>query len=52
MGQDDQYYVLEDATVRASPDGWARLACELYYKWNADRGIAEVNNGGDLVKEW
>ena len=50
MGQDDQYYVLEDATVRASPDGWARLACELYYKWNADRIIAEVNNGGDLVE--
>ena len=49
-GQDDQYYVLEDATMKASPDGWARKAIELYHKYNADRVIAEVNNGGDLVE--
>jgi len=49
-GQDDEFYVLEDATIKASPDGWARLAIELYHKYNADRIIAEVNNGGDLVE--
>lgn len=42
-------YVLEDRTCKASPDGWARLAIDLFYKHKADRIVAEVNNGGDLV---
>ena len=49
-GENGEFYVLEDATIKASPDGWARLAVELYHKHNADRIIAEVNNGGDLVE--
>lgn len=49
-GENDEFYVLEDATMKASPDGWARKAVELYHKYNADRIIAEVNNGGDLVE--
>jgi predicted phage terminase large subunit-like protein len=49
-GENNKFYVLEDATMKASPDGWARKAVELYHKYNADRIIAEVNNGGDLVE--
>lgn len=48
---DGQYYVLEDATMKASPQVWASKAVALYHKWQADKIIAEVNNGGDLVVE-
>lgn len=50
LGEDNQYYVLEDASLKSSPDGWARRAVELFHKYEADRIIAEVNNGGDLVE--
>lgn len=44
-------YVLEDATMTAaSPDQWAKKAVEMYYKWEADRIVAEVNQGGDMVE--
>lgn len=42
-------YVLEDASGRYSPNEWADIALALYDKWGADRIIAEVNNGGDMV---
>lgn len=43
-------YVLEDASLaRASPNRWAGAAIALYHRWGADRLIAEVNQGGDMV---
>ena len=42
-------YVLEDRSGRFSPIEWAREAIMLYRKYDADRIVAEVNNGGDLV---
>lgn len=50
LGEDDEGYVLEDATKRMSPKEWAVSAVNLYHKWSADRIIAEVNNGGALVE--
>jgi phage terminase large subunit-like protein len=42
--------VICDASVRsASPISWAAHAVDLYYRHRADRLIAEVNQGGDLV---
>lgn len=44
-------HVLDDASLRgASPEGWARKVAETAAKWNADRVIAEANNGGDMVE--
>lgn len=44
-------YVLEDATVSAaSPQGWASAALEAMTRHGADRLVAEVNQGGDLVE--
>ncbi len=43
-------YVLEDASMKGSPAAWAKQACRLMLKWDADRIVAEVNNGGDLVE--
>lgn len=43
--------VLEDASVRgASPEGWARAALAAMDRHKADRLVAEVNQGGDLVE--
>lgn len=50
MTSDGQYYVLEDLTLRASPDAWARVAVNAYHKWNADRIVGETNNGGDMIE--
>jgi len=49
-GVDGHGYVLADGSCRMSPDGWGRRAVELYRAHKADRMIAEVNNGGDLVE--
>ena len=45
-------YVLEDASLRASsPTAWARAALDAMARHGADRIVAEVNQGGDLVAE-
>jgi phage terminase large subunit-like protein len=43
-------YILEDASCRATPGDWAAIVIKLWRKWGADRIVAEVNNGGDLVE--
>lgn len=49
--QDWRAYVLEDASVQgASPDGWARAAIAAMERHGAERLVAEVNQGGDLVQ--
>lgn len=49
--QDWRAYVLEDASLGASgPTQWARAAIAMMEKWGADRLVAEVNQGGDLVE--
>jgi phage terminase large subunit-like protein len=43
--------VLEDRTLKpAMPLGWARRAVAAFHSHQADAIIAEVNQGGDLVK--
>lgn len=49
-GTDGRGYVLEDATCKKSPEGWAAVATDAYHRHEADRIVAEVNNGGDLVE--
>ncbi len=51
LGEDGRFYVRQDASMRGSPDEWARKAVGLYHTFEADRIIAEVNNGGDLVEK-
>ncbi|EPX81935.1 Gene Transfer Agent terminase protein [Salipiger mucosus DSM 16094] len=44
-------WVLEDATVQGvSPTGWAEAAVAAYGRWQADRIVAEVNQGGAMVE--
>jgi len=41
--------ILDDLSCRETPLGWARVAIAAYRARRADRIVAEVNNGGDLV---
>lgn len=43
-------YVLEDASLRGSPQDWARAAVRMYRKWSADKIVAEKNQGGEMVE--
>lgn len=43
-------YVIADQTCHESPDAWAQRAVNNLKSYSADRIIAEVNNGGDLVE--
>jgi len=47
---DGKCYILEDASCRATPAQWAKKAVSMYRKYQADRIIGEVNNGGDLIE--
>jgi phage terminase large subunit-like protein len=42
-------YVLEDASLKGSPEEWARKAVHMYRKWSADKIVAEKNQGGEMV---
>jgi len=43
--------VLEDASVQgAKPLTWARAAIEARDRWQAERVVAEVNQGGEMVE--
>ncbi|MFA7185999.1 MAG: phage terminase large subunit [Victivallales bacterium] len=47
--RDDNYFVLNDASLRGTPLEWAQAVVAEYKKHQADRVVAEVNNGGDLI---
>lgn len=43
-------YILEDASLKGSPQQWAEAAITAYTRWQADLIIAEANQGGDMVE--
>lgn len=43
-------YVLQDLSGKFTPNQWANRAIGAYYHFKADRLVAEVNQGGDMVK--
>lgn len=50
LGQDGHGYVLADGSARMAPHEWAREAIRLYREHRADRIVAEINNGGEMVE--
>lgn len=50
LGVDQRVYVFADYTMRATPAEWTRKVGWAWGAWQADRVVAEVNNGGDLVE--
>lgn len=50
LGEDGVARVLADASVaKASPERWARAVANAARVWQADRVIAEANQGGEMV---
>ncbi|RZF60758.1 ATP-binding protein [Sphingomonas populi] len=51
LGEDGHAYVIEDASVVGeSPEGWARAVVGCAGRHAADRVVAEVNQGGQMVR--
>jgi len=46
----DHAYIMEDASGVMSPNEWGLKAVALYHKYKADRIVAEVNQGWDMVE--
>ena len=42
-------WVLEDASIKGSPQLWAQQVVDMHYKWGAPI-VAETNQGGAMVK--
>ena len=53
VGKDfnDRAFVLEDASMRAAPNIWARKVADLYKRYRAKKIVIETNAGGDLLDE-
>jgi predicted phage terminase large subunit-like protein len=49
-GANGHGYVLADCSGRYSPTEWAKSAIAAYRSHQADRIVAEVNNGGEMVE--
>lgn len=45
------YYLLDDRSLRGTPDEWAQAVYDAYTYWKADLIVGERNNGGDLVEK-
>lgn len=52
VGKDEfgHAYVIEDCSVKGTPDEWGRAAVDAMKRHQADRIVAEVNQGGDMVR--
>lgn len=50
IGVDGKGYVLDDKTIRGTPDEWGRAAVSAYHTYQCDRIVAEANQGGDMVR--
>lgn len=50
LGENGHAYIIEDCSaLRPSPDTWSNLAIQKYHFYAANRIVAEVNQGYDLV---
>lgn len=50
LGRDGHGYVLDDLSGQYQPLAWARIAIGAYHRYRADRILAEINNGGEMVE--
>lgn len=48
-GSDGRGYALEDLSGTYRPEDWPPVVMDAAERWNADRVVAEVNNGGDYI---
>ena len=50
LGVDGKGYVLSDESGKFRPEEWARRAISAFHTFDADRIVAEINQGGAMVE--
>lgn len=50
VAQNGDAYILDDRTMKGSPNEWAQAAVAAYNTHSADLIVAEANQGGDMVE--
>ena len=50
-GVDGRFYVLADISGRFPPLDWAQKAVNGFHAYKADKIVAEINQGGDMVEQ-
>lgn len=50
LGEDGRAYTLADRSGVMSPEEWAKAAVQAYREFEADCIVAEVNQGGEMVR--
>lgn len=50
LGVEGDGYILDDGSLAGSPDEWATQVMSVFHRHQGDRIIAEVNNGGEMVR--
>lgn len=50
LGFDDHGYIIADLSTQGTPDEWGKIVVSAYHDYKADRIIAEINNGGQMVE--
>lgn len=51
LGEDDHGYVLDDVSIKGTPNQWAARAAAAFDKWDADAIVIEINQGGEMCKQ-
>lgn len=46
----DEMFVLDDRSGIYTPNEWAKATVDAFNDWQADKVVAEVNQGGDMVE--
>ena len=49
-GADAHGYILDDRTCHLAPEGWGQRVVRAYHNFDADKIVAEANNGGEMVE--
>ncbi len=49
LGRDRHGYLLDDASINSTPEGWARQVVAAYHRHEANAVVVEINQGGDMV---
>ena len=47
---DGEGWILSDGTVKGSPDFWGNAVISQYHLFGADKIVAEINQGGEMVE--
>lgn len=50
LGEDGRGYLLDDVSMKGPPQAWGEKVVAVYDLYEADAIVAEVNQGGEMVK--